>query len=573
MPKNKANHWSVVDISGEANGGAAIRVYVEGLEIPVAQFSMTYGLNAIPSATALIALGRNARTQVESTIYQRVESIKQMAEVTVKVTGNLGDWAASGGKNNSQQKFPAGPATIFVGYVAGISYRRAAGRVSMALNMINRLVDLDMSAGGSKDVVPGAPHDLMLPTLTRGSGGEKAATAGTKFVLQLPNDIRRDFSAGVLTSLLYVAKNNQIQTHKGSLWCKGLGPDNPAESKSSNKRAIDAINGVGNDWQGIAGIAGGSVAKYAEAYPLKVPDAGLNLASKTIGETIAASLAGTSMWNMMIGALLPPFGCGIVPTATGAILAPILNNARTHRIAIDTSDYADFDMTMMSKRPLYGVGVLGTYQFGTLATGQQKQCVGATFTAPVTQDSYNDGMWMFVGAPSWMEDWTNFDPKALQGKADVNTILSTPSHDAVGTNTPAITRNPESEVSGWAGVMSQYARLVYANNSLRGREGTLVGKLRFDIAPGTTVLVRSNGSALASGVDRMACDMFAFVAQVTVTINAEQASAATALTLTNIRTEAENRLTRFSMDTHPFFDDAYFKYAPLVPELSLEPQI
>lgn len=43
MPKNKANHWSIVDLSGEANGGASVKVYVEGLEVPVAQFSMTYG--------------------------------------------------------------------------------------------------------------------------------------------------------------------------------------------------------------------------------------------------------------------------------------------------------------------------------------------------------------------------------------------------------------------------------------------------------------------------------------------------------------------------------------------------
>lgn len=570
MPKNKANHWSIVDLSGEANGGASVKVYVEGLEVPVAQFSMTYGLNSIPSATALIALGRNARTQVDSTIYQRIPQIKQMAAVTVKLTGNLGDWAPSGGSNNKQQKFPSGPATLFVGYVAGISYRRSAGQVSMALNMVNRLVDLDMSAAGSRDVVPGAPHDLLLTTLPPGPGAEKAATAGTKFVKQLPSDLRSDFSKGLLTSLLFIAKNNQIQTHEGSVWCKGKTAA-PLFSKSDNTRAVDAINGSGPDWKGIARTAG--IAKYTEAYPLKVSSAGIELASKSIGETLAASLAGTSMWNTLIGSLLPVFGCGIIPMATGAILAPILNNARTHRIAIDTSDYADFDMTMMSKRPLYGVGVMGNYQFGSLSVGQQKQCVGAVFTASAGSGSLNDGMWMFVAAPGWMDDWTNFDPQALQGQADVNRMLGKPSHDAVGHNSPAITRNPESEVDGWNGVMQQYARLVYANNSLHGREGTLVGKLRFDVAPGTTILVRSKGSAQSGGVDELACDMFAFVAQVTVTINAEQASAATSFVLTNIRTEEENKLTRFSMDTHPFFDTAYFKYAPLVPELSLEPQI
>jgi len=557
---NKARNWALVDFSG-AKGAAKLRLYVEDAEIPVAQFSMTYGLNAIPSATALIALGRNARTQKESAIYDVIDTIKQMAKVRVVVEGAPGDWSPRGGT-----QFPSGSSVIFVGYVAGISYRRSAGRVSMVLNMLNQLIDMDMSAGGSKDVVPGSPSDLLLPTLVRGSGGETAGSAGTKFVLELKKDLTTDFSAGVLKVLQFLGKENQIQIHDGSVWC------DPSQISplAENTRVLEAIDGV-NDWEGIANASSVKANRMSAAYPLQVHAAGVEKAAYTIGEIVASSLSGTSMWNMLIGSLLPIFGCGVVPTATGAIIAPILNNARDHQISILPEEYADFDMTTLSKRPLYGVGVMGNYQFGSMGVGEQKLCIGATFTAEVEGKGKPDGMWLFVPAPSWLDDWVNLDPKAATGKAAVNEMLSKPSHDSVGVDAIATQRNSASEVPAWNNVMQKYARLVYANNALHGRQGTLVGKLRFDIAPGTTVKVSMQDDLMSAGVDKLACDMYGFVARVTITINAEQAAAATTFELTNLRTSIENKMDRFSMTTHPFFASSYFKYASVVPGLSLQP--
>jgi hypothetical protein len=51
----------MVDLSGQ-NGGGKLTVKVGGAQLPVAQFTMTYGLNAMPIATALVAMGRDART-------------------------------------------------------------------------------------------------------------------------------------------------------------------------------------------------------------------------------------------------------------------------------------------------------------------------------------------------------------------------------------------------------------------------------------------------------------------------------------------------------------------------------
>jgi hypothetical protein len=215
---------------------------------------------------------------------------------------------------------------------------------------------------------------------------------------------------------------------------------------------------------------------------------------------------------------------------------------------------------------------------GTLNRSQDpKLCCGATYVAK-TADEFpaNDGMWIFVKAPSWLDDWVNQDPKAADGNADIIKTMNEPSHDATGIDEAAIERDVGTEVDDWNDAMKEYAKLIYAINALRGREGTVVGKLRFDIAPGTTIMIEAKGDKyLSDGVDTLATNMYGLVAKVHISINAEQASATTAFELTNLRTEVENNSAdgRFSMERHPFFGNDYFKYAPLVPGLTVsEPE-
>jgi hypothetical protein len=132
-----------------------------------------------------------------------------------------------------------------------------------------------------------------------------------------------------------------------------------------------------------------------------------------------------------------------------------------------------------------------------------------------------------------------------------------------------VQRNPDDEVNDWNNVMERYAQMIYAANALRGREGTIVSKLRFDICPGTTIRVKSNTDRNSDGVSELAADLLGLVAQVTVNINAESATASTTLKLTNLRTDVENLSDRFSLESHPFFDENFFEQAPLVPSLTV----
>ncbi len=571
---DKPNNWAMVDLSDQL-GGAALLLRVTGADIPVAQFSMSYGLNDIPKATALVALGRDARTGEPSAIYAQVKSIKQMTRATVSIKGNLGDWSPRGA-NGAKESFPMNAnAIIFVGYVSGISYRRSSGQISLVLNLVNKLVDLALSSGGSKDVVPGAPNDLMIPTLTEGTGA--SGEASNKFTDQLEQDLIIDFSEAILKVLMKVSEESQIQTHAGGFWCGEQPAGAPIADKEGNARATTVIKpDDAGKWQGISNLAKGTdVDKYLTDYPLIVPADTIGSASSFIGGQVSASLASTSMWGMLIGSILPNFGCGIIPWASGAIIAPILDMARDAQITIKADEYADFDLSTQSQRPLYAVGVMGNYQMGTISKSEApKLCAGASFVATNDDGSpLNDGMWLFVNAPGWMDNWVNTtDPDAGEGNPGIVKTLTEPSHDAAGIAVVAIDRKPEEQLTQVNDAMQQYAKMIYASNALRGREGSIVGKLRFDIAPGTTILIQARGdNYLSDGVDTLATDMYAFVAKVHVSINAEQASATTSFELTNLRTAEENSSgsERFSMKEHPFFAENYFKYVPLVPMLSV----
>ena len=110
-----------------------------------------------------------------------------------------------------------------------------------------------------------------------------------------------------------------------------------------------------------------------------------------------------------------------------------------------------------------------------------------------------------------------------------------------------------------------YARAVYIHQALRGRTGQLNGKLRFDIAPGSTVKIEGTSEPFLKD-DGLGYNLIGDVIRVTIAINAESAQASTAFQLGNVRTESENEDDLTSIDQHPLYTTKFLG-APLVPAL------
>jgi hypothetical protein len=583
-------------INGLEAKGAEVQVIVgsagaAGVILPCSRFSMDYGVNAIPNATAMVALGRDARTGKDSAVYGTISQIKQMAPCRIQLVGDLNEYTPV-----TSWPVPDEPAILFQGYVSGFTYRRTTGRVSLVINMVHRLHDLNCSSTGSSLLVPGAPHDLLRPTLVESTGGDISANAAGTYTNELQKDLDFDFSFGVLNVLMQLARDNQIQTGNKDLWCGASAPGN-LSNEADNTRVIKTIEGDGIQWKGIENYASGSevvsntltpkeqedlqnvrriikdvIERKKMQYPLKVEANVLRAAADFIGESLHASRAGSSFWQVLISSILPSFGAAIIPINDRAFLAPILQMNKKHDKQILPTEYADFNLKAMSKRPLYGVGVMAKYNYATVADGDNKRCIGETFIAQASQGGGPpDGMWLFVNAPRWMDDWTSSDPFVAEGgDPDVLKLLAKPSHDATGVQTATVNRNIDGEVDQFNDAMAKYAQMVYISNALAGRTGTIQGKLRFDICPGMTVRIESKGDRqfTSPGVDQLAEPLFAFIARVSVFIDAEQRSAGTTFEITNVRGETENSEgDRYSMSEHPFFEDKFFKGASLVKPL------
>lgn len=584
MANNKVTNWALVDLSGNganrtANSKASIFMQMDGVQIPIAQITLQYGLNAIPTASAVIALGRSVRTLQDSAIYQQISKIKQMVPVIIYATGALGDWSTYG-RRGAKQQWPVSNQThiLFTGYFSGFSYKRSQGRVSLVANLVNKLFDLSCSSMGSKDVVPGSPQDLMTPALYMDSGGGNALVSSAAFLFALTADMEVDFPDALMKSLYEVAATNQIQLHNTDLWCLNPVQGNPVFKVAANTKATEVIAESGLWWDGLQEYSGNvkidnnranstPYTKFNKKYPLMVQGTSTATIASKISSVFFNSLAGTSMWSMLVGSLLPAFGCAVMPINRTAFIAPLIPSCRTAYKTIGTDEYVDLNFSIRSHRPLFGVGVMGQYGFATDILTSRKNCVGASYVPRDAKgEPLSEGMWLFVNAPFWMDDWINFDTTEA-----ANDLMNKPANNVIGIKKPpaAPARNLADEAVTWNDMMTRYAQLHYITNGLMGREGLLTGKLRLDIAPGSTICIQARSDVMRSGVDQLAEDLYGLVARVVVNINAEEATASTTFELTHIRTATENKEDRFAMANHPFFGNNFFTGAPLVPTLSL----
>lgn len=549
----------------------------KGVILPCVQFTMSNGVNAIPTAAALVPLGRNARTKALSAVYPVIQDLKQMARVKVTITGNVGDYSpdGAGGAQDGREQWPTGEHLLFMGYVAGTSYRRSQGSVSLVVNFVHKLFDLASSSAGSADLVPGAPNSLVFPAFATSAGGNKAGNGGNLFTEELNADIGQDFSTGIVKVLKEVC-NRPLQTHNAiagddGVFCDG-GPADGREAglnkPSTNLRALGVLDAEG-DWKGTTNAG--------TEYPLDAAKSQYPHAINQIGNTVFQSLAGTTLWSMLVGGLLPQFGMGVVPLADEAYIVPLtpaLTSDTKKCKTIYPKEYVDFAMTTMSTRPLYGVGVLTKFTNATLSSGpgDGKVCCGAAYTAELAGgDPAAYGQWLFRAPPKWCEDWVSTDPETEKEK-DIGKMLNDPSHDTMGEEAGAIDRDVDKETSDWNDSLKQFAQQIYVANALRDRSGRITGKLRFDICPGSTIIIQEKDlKANSGGVDNLPTGLVGFVSQVVTTINAEAASATTSFELTHLRTSAEDlEGERFSLKSPPFFDEGFYG-APLVRTLDVNP--
>jgi hypothetical protein len=548
----KAKQWTRTDLS--ANDTLVIEI--GGVNYRAASITVTYALNRVPTAVAVLAIGRDVRTQTAARIQETAKSLKTMLPCKIK-------FKAEGEFDSEGRLWPEGEHVIFDGYFQGFSHRKYRGKVQVVANMIHWLVDLGFSSSLSSLHHSSNPASLLAPAVFPKVNGAKGKP------IFVANHIGHDVIEGVVESDLWraiheymteLAKWKDLQVN-ADLGCFGSG------DPETNERALRALIRI----EGHEGL--GKERAYSRPLPLETD--GLSLVRDAVASAIQTgtleSYFNQTFWNVLVGAQFPQFLMAMVPMADRALIIADTPGYRGEIWrTIGPDEYVFTEQNSSIPMPMRGVAVYSGIESESGAVrGTVANQIGGCFKSDAQSDA--DGVIRFVDPPAWLRNVPSTLLRA--GKINGNEKGETTKSE----NTPDSGNDPvdgpeQKEIfSSVSKLLGNFAQGVFMQNNLRGRSVEIAGKLRFDIAPGSHVKIEGSPEQFLAGVDVLAADGFATVWRTTIAISAEEKQALTALSLSHLRNDEENQSDRTSVAGHPLFKDgSVIAGAPILPSLEFK---
>lgn len=510
----------------------------------IVSISANFALNAIPSATLVVASGKDYINNKIATIHKEREYLQHRApvEVLLKIENTDGQ----------KDMMEEGTYVIFRGVLAGIGYQRAYDSVSYTLHILHWLDELNNSCIMNGNWFPGAPQDMAQ------SAGSYSLELERPTWSTVPTiDINREI----------INEQNMAEDLWGKVFqpiykrfAEFLPPRYQGQAGQKNDAAIAALNRMPPD---------DTVGK-AYYTPLKLDLEnidGFNL-SFAVREQIVAdakqSYSYTTFWSKLIGDYAPQYFFAISPAVEYALPIPFFAGLKQHYVpphhkaakrdvTIDSDEYnyANFNANM--SQIVESVDVFYSAQSGSgLMTGGFDPG-GVSFKFPLgwyppeaAQQQTQRGLKLLKEPPGWMTNivpWSAFAATCagLRGSTcpgGTDVPQNGPDQVPDGFTVPEqIVADAQQGSPIENKAMTRFAHHWYKTEVLYQRHGELSGKLRFDIAPGTIVKINTP----PYDMDSQAYDsLFATATQVAFVINAEKATAGTSFVLSHIRTETEN---------------------------------
>jgi hypothetical protein len=547
----KAKQWTVTHLSGTD----ALVLVIEDTAYRLASFTMTYALNRVPTAVGVLAIGRDVFTGEQARIHDTAKDLRTMLPVKVF-------FEASGEFDADGRTWPKGPHLIFEGFFQGFSHRKYLGKVQVVANAIHWLVDLGFSSTLSSLHHPSNPASLVSPAvfaMVAGSGGPPVFIPHHIGHEEIVTDVPTDLWGGMHNYLTKLAEWKGLEVN-ADLGCLGVG--NPKK----NDRAIRALK----KFEGPAGRE----RKYSK--PLALKTAGLDLVAEAVSDAVQGatleSFFNQTFWNVMVAGHFPQFAMALVPMADRALViadTPGYSGGVWRRLKPD--EYVFTEQNASIPMPLRGIAIYAGIESatgGTPGRGTGRTDIGGCFVSDAEEDA--DGVIRFLGPPAWLKNVPSTGEYAGtttgQKGGDAAKSGSTPK---AGDRLP-VRPLPHETFRTVSQLMRDFAHAQFIQNNLRGRSAEIVGKLRFDIAPGSHLRIDGSPEQFMAGVDGLAADTFGTVWRTTISISAEERQAITALSLSHLRNEAENQQLRTSTPDHPLFAGAVIDGAPILEALEFD---
>ena len=515
----------------------------------VVMYTSAWALNTIPSASLLVAVGRNVNTQKLATIHNAVKTLTTQIKAQVYLTAIVKDveQALPGVPNGEEIK-------IFDGRVVGTGWQRSQNGAHFTIHLLHWLGDLNYASSVSASLHPGSPGDMVYPAVFPAIGLTTVDPSDSPVPAWVPT---------LSTSLVNEGGFADIWSRILLPFLKSIASDDPYDRAwnggsggSANPDTLEALSKIGPNPDGT---------------PLALDTHGATASTLADGMRTAlisemgGSWINTTLWGKIIGEWAPAYWFSVVPRVDDALIVPFTGGLRGEPWAvIGDEDYASADLNSQLHQILRAVGITWPVETATsfdLNLGLPQVARGGLMGYYQAQDS---GMVLLKDAPKWLSHPSLAYPLSFFTEGiDRSAICTAVDEAGVGHGrNPA--RNIDTDIARNKGIASAYAEQWYVLESLKGRTGEVAGKLRFDIAPGSNVLVVAGGERHIPQANAVSEDIYATVTQVSYVINAEAQKAGTAFSLAHIRTTKENTAPGTSIAKPPLYEEAW-SGAKLVP--------
>jgi hypothetical protein len=504
--------------------------------------SVTYELSGIPFAQFTMPLGRLAGTNVPATAHSLIRNFEVTGSDESKVFIYMEMNDATGHPDG--ETWPGAAICIFEGYVTGLSFQKTRQQINLMIQARHWLSDLAYGSCLSANSHPGNPYDWLMPCNQPGAGsgnGDPSFMPSWIHDDVTNADLQTDFWVlGLHEWFLKIAQEDylnlaRIRNATGSM----------VTARDTNNKSVR---------KALARMTGG----YQYVPLLLDVNSQLEAVCRGISMAFAKqtfqSFATSTMWNKLVGDFCPNFMFAICPRVKNAYAIPYIPGLREPWQIIKATEYVSMDTSAQMDRLLRAVGIVGSRS--TLTSFEQNfgepqvTSLGGYYSPP----HIDDGLIMFKQAPSWMSSMivpSSYSAGSYAYGGTTGSATSPGAGAAPATPAPAALRGTQ------MGLMNRYAESVYVYEILQGRRGSISGKLRLDIAPGSTVLVEgtSERGGIGTRADATSQNVLGTVISVTINMNAQQASAGTSFQLSHLRSEAENNVDGFSVDRPPLWKD------------------
>jgi len=546
--------WSAIDLEFWAD--------IDGTEVECVEVEFTYAMNTIPIAGFRAAVGRDVHSGAASTAHALADTkIMTPVKIYAKCTNRAG--AAS-------IAMPVGKKLVFEGYITGAALARTATSFTIVFGAVHWLSDLTYGSVLSSISHPNNPADLAFNANWGANAQETVAGTdgdGGNTVWSYNNSANDIVTPAAVELDLWgeAIKPWLLALAKREFW--GLHPENnstnlkkitvDAQRDGSRPKVIDALNKIVTDPAlALVGVDKQIAHKIADDITCQSTD----LQKYTLN-----SLATTDFWNLIVS-LSTSYIFSIIPFPDKVKVVPFIEGYRTHfkgdhalgDFSIAARDISNIDLKLFMPRRIGGFVVYGSPVDNAVSlklnsSDEQDRMVIGSFVP-----SADPGMIMMREAPRWLngtaQATASGSDQGLSGNVTSNGVAhpgDTGSSDLAPIGDAAEADATDNKKVNE--IINKYAQALYCCEALRTRYGKIVGPLRLDICPGSTIKFEGVSEKYTPGTQPIGHARFAHVTSVTCYVNAKERVAKTTYDVAHIRTTEENSDDATSIAGHPLY--------------------